>query len=358
MFSGIMGGISGILNTVTGGLSSTANALFGSKTGGKIQDVFGLRTPAEKFSMDMAEKQFKHQTSMDERNYQHSLAQWQNELAQQAYQKELQERLFAREDTGIQRRVADLRAAGLSPVLAAGQAAPAGQGVAITPAHAPRYDVTADRNIAGAIAERAEERKMMMMSAVMNLIQQSSQISHTKADTDRIRAEMDWITPEHERRIRETELHAIGAAASMMQAETSAANVRLSARKWDEAERILVNARSGHLNTYAASERLRALGIPYETSRKAIEAAMAGHDAQLSVGSGIRTTDSLPAWAKTSDRLRTSILPPGAKEPINIVDAELRKMASRIAGESQQVPSHIDDYIKKRRYGSTGTRRY
>ena len=44
-----------------------------------------------------------------------------------AYQKDLQKLIFAREDNSVQRRISDLRKAGLSPTLAAGSSAGAGE---------------------------------------------------------------------------------------------------------------------------------------------------------------------------------------------------------------------------------------
>lgn len=46
-----------------------------------------------------------------------------------AYQKQLQQQIFNREDNAVQRRAADLKAAGMNPLLAAGGAASSGQAV-------------------------------------------------------------------------------------------------------------------------------------------------------------------------------------------------------------------------------------
>lgn len=59
-----------------------------------------------------------------------------------AYQQDIQRQLFAREDDAVQRRAADLTAAGMSPTLAAGQAAQAGPVVSTTvPQRGPSPDI-------------------------------------------------------------------------------------------------------------------------------------------------------------------------------------------------------------------------
>lgn len=86
------------------------------------------------------------------------------------YQKALQQQLFAREDNAVQRRMKDLKAAGMNPLLAAGGAAGSGQAVTVS---APQVanNSFADR----AIAKARADADISMTKAQQELINEQTQ---------------------------------------------------------------------------------------------------------------------------------------------------------------------------------------
>ena len=92
-----------------------------------------------------------------------------------SWQKDTQRDIFAREDTSIARRVADLNASGLSPVLAAGQGAGTG-GVVST--NAPQIDLPDSSMLA------------------LNMLKQEADISKTRAEQEYIELQKNKLPAE------------------------------------------------------------------------------------------------------------------------------------------------------------------
>lgn len=110
---------------------------------------------------------------------------------QQEYQRQLQQQMFDREDNSVARRIADLRANGLSPVLGAGQGASAGP---VVSSQAPQREDTS--GMIPALLMFMMNMMKMDTDVSKTVVQKDlieAQTQKTYADTDNSRAQLQNI---------------------------------------------------------------------------------------------------------------------------------------------------------------------
>lgn len=238
------------------------------------------------------------------------------------YQKALQQTMFNREDNSVQRRVADLKAAGLNPMFAMGQGANAGQEIRLSTPQMDRSSMDA-----------REDRRLAESQMMLNMMQMKADISKTEAESQAILSGIGF----EERRLNQAdrglgqtdtslsqaadrfrgEMTFKGADLSLRTAEMILSRSKLQLERdfynlqvnRDAIESTLKAAQERHLNEETARLQLINAKVPVEMADMLLDGHIKLRDLQLSIATGMRYKDSyagtLGSVKQTTDSFRT-----------------------------------------------------
>lgn len=178
---------------------------------------------------------------------------YQSEVQNRQQQLALQKEAWKREDNAVSRRVADLKASGLSPVLAAGSAATSSSPIR-TEAPKMSDEYAKSRGAMGDVVGSAPARVMSIIEQANTLRQQEETIAKTKAERDAISLQT----------LRNSTQHDIDRARLMMmpfQQQLLESNVGLSLIEQEHRKSMIENHILDRELTHYNLEQSRRLGM-------------------------------------------------------------------------------------------------